>query len=255
MATCIWCKGVDVPPSEEHIIPEPLGCPDGFVLARGEVCKSCNNGLSHLDQAVIGEFDLLSFMAGVPRKKNRPPEIRGRGNLIATTERGDKEISINMERTPRPAHDGSTLGAFGKSPRNINAELRQYGTRGKTSFEVPFGQNPKFVRGIVKIAYSSLAYFLGAVTALQETLEPVRAFVRSGEGRRPILLMASSNTEYQNRAWAPYVSEHGHYAVTLRLAMVEFCVDLSPSLTLLPELEEQLKATQAMSGWTVLGRG
>lgn len=252
MTTCIWCKGVGLPSALEHIIPEPLGCPEGFVLSNGEVCRSCNNGLAHLDQAVVEDFDFLSFMAGVPRKKGRPPTIRSRGNVIGTTGPAGREISISMERYSVNAHDGSTLAPFGKSSRNIDATFERDGQMAKTSFSVPFGQNSKFLRGAVKIAFSSLAYFLGSDTALAENFDPIRCYVREGKGERRILLTSSTDDGYINRVWSPWKSESGDYAVTFRLACVEFCVDLSPRMDLLPELEQKMIQMYGKSGWTSL---
>jgi hypothetical protein len=39
--------------------------------------QACNNGLAHLDQAVIDDFDLFAFISGIPRKRGRPAQIRG----------------------------------------------------------------------------------------------------------------------------------------------------------------------------------
>lgn len=252
MATCIWCRGTNRPSAIEHIIPESLGCPEGFVLSDGIVCRRCNNGLAHLDQAVAEDFDFLSFMAGVPRKKKRRPEIRSRGNVVGTTGPTGVEFSINMERYPVKAHDGSRLAPFGGSGRNVNATFEHDGRRAKSSFSLPIGQNPKFIRGIVKIAFSSLAYFLGAATAHAENFDPVRVFVREGKGERPILLMSNPEGGYFNQVWPPYRSESGHYAVTFRLAVVEFCVDLSPTLGLYPLLKQKTIESYGQSGWTSL---
>jgi HNH endonuclease len=65
MLPCIWCTKLNASTAVEHIIPEALGCPNGFVLKDGAVCESCNNNLGHLDQAVLDEFDMLVFLAGV----------------------------------------------------------------------------------------------------------------------------------------------------------------------------------------------
>lgn len=79
MTKCIWCKRSDGLLSLEHVFPEGLGCPDGFVLRAGEVCKTCNNELAHLDQAVIDELDVIGYMNDVPCKRagNRRSEIEG----------------------------------------------------------------------------------------------------------------------------------------------------------------------------------
>ena len=252
MTNCIWCGATDGIPAVEHIIPEALGCPDSFVLSRGEVCKKCNNGMAHLDQAVIDDFDFPSFMAGVPRKNGRPPAVRSRGNVIATKDSDGSRISINMEPYPVEAHDGTELGKFGKSPRNIKASLKHDGPVGRVNFSTPIGQNPKFVRGIVKIAFSSLVYFLGLEVALQKHFDPVRAFVRCGQGVRRILLTANEDTQYRNEVWPPYRSQTGEYAVVVRLAAIEFFVDLSPELLLFPIFKEEAGAMYGKSGWSYL---
>lgn len=252
MPVCIWCKGVNASTAVEHIIPEALGCPEGFVLSDGTVCQSCNNGLAHLDQAVIEDFDILAFMNGVPRKKGRPPEIRSRGNMIGTRGPDGNEFSINMERYPVIAHEGTKLGAFGKSDRNIQASFKRDGQTAEISFSTSIGSKPKFVRGIAKIGLSTLAYFLGGELALSDDFDSVRKFVREGTGDRPVLLKLVTTGGYLNQAWPPYKSETGEYAVTFRLASIEFCVDLTPKSTLFPMLKEKAIEMYGESGWTYL---
>ena len=252
MTACIWCKSVNTSSAVEHIIPEALGCPERFVLSGGIVCQGCNSGLAHLDQAVIEDFDFLAYMAGVPRKKGRPSAIRSRGNVIGTRGPRGSEISINMERYPVQAHDGTRLGAFGGSDRNVPASFRREGQFAEISFSFPIGRKQKFVRGVVKIALSSLAYFLGGSVALSEDFDPVRAFVRTGTGDRAVLLMPSAGDGYRNQAWPPYRSRTGEYVVTFRLAVVEFCIDLSPKLTVFPMLKEVASEMYGQLGWTHL---
>lgn len=191
------------------------------------MCQACNNGLAHLDQALVDDFDLLAFMNNVPRKKGRPAQIRGRGNVIGTRGPAGPKISFNMNRYPVTGHDGTRLGAFGNSERNIRGLFEREGPFAKVSFSVPIGQNPKFVRGVVKIAFSSLAYFLGNDLAVSKDFDPVRAFVRKGVGDRPVLLMPSATRRYRHQVWPPYRFESGHYAVMFRLALIEFFVDLT----------------------------
>ena len=249
---CIWCKKENSSSDIEHIIPESFGCPPGFVLSEGAVCKSCNNGLAHLDQAVSDEFDVIAFWSDVPRKRGRLPEIRSRGNVVGTSGPGGKTFTFNMERFPVKAHDGTSLGAFGKSERNIQAAFERDGDLDKVSFSVPIGQGRKFIRGIVKIAFSSFAYFLGADNALAEDFDPIRRFVRRGKGSRSILLIPSQDTSYRNEAKPPFQSENGTYAVTFRLAAVEFCVDLSPDMTLFPMFKKKAVELYGNSGWAYL---
>lgn len=252
---CIWCKRENSDTAMEHIIPEALGCPYGFTLAGGLVCHRCNNGLAHLDRAVIDDFDITTFTANVPRKKGKSPVIRSRGNMIGTHGTGGPEISINMERHPVVAQNGTVLGAFGKSDRNINATLTQDGANAEIKFSVSIGENPKFVRGIFKIGFSSLVYFLGEGIAHSPMFDPIRDFVRHGTGKRFVLVRGSENVSFQNQAWAPYKSPSGYFASTFRLAAMEFFVDLSPDHSLLPKLKNLAMLTMGKTGWTWLPSG
>ena len=146
---CIRCKQSGKP-SIAHIIPEPLSCPDGFVLRDGAVCRSCNNKPGHLDQAVIDDFDLASFMYAIPRKCGRPAELRNRGNLLVTIGPNGAEISINSVAHPVTARDGSTLASSGNSKRNIVTIFERRDESGTISFSVEIGRNSKFVRGVTK---------------------------------------------------------------------------------------------------------
>jgi hypothetical protein len=249
MPTCIWCLTENAKPSVEHIIPEALGCPEGFVLTDGVVCKSCNNGLAHLDRAVVDDFDMVAFLANVPRKGGRPPTVRGRGNLVATMGNDGPKISVNMDPEKRVAHDGSPLGAFGQSKRNVKATVKRDGNTVDLSYSATVGENPKFVRGITKIAFSCFAYYEGSEAALSERFAPVRAFVRNGMGERPVLMMLSEDRQYRNEAWRPYKSENHEYSITFRLAVAEFLVDLSPRLSLNALFKKGLPSLYPEKNW------
>jgi hypothetical protein len=143
----------------------------------------------------------------------------------------------------------AALWVFGKSRRNIDATLTRDGNIGKLSFKTTVGEDPKFARGITKIAFSCFTYFMGAESALDENFDPVRAFVRNGVNQRPLLMMSSENPAYKNEAWPPYGSDSGVYCVTFRLAAAEFLVDLSPKLSLSSQLTEKLQQME-MRNWT-----
>lgn len=249
---CIWCKHENNDSTIEHIIPEALGCPPNFTLTDGLVCRSCNNGLAHLDQAVIADFDIPLFMSNVPRKRGKPPTIRTRGNMVGTRGTRGPEISINMERSSKLAHDGSNLGPYGKSDRNINASLLIKGRAAETKFSTPIGQNPKFVRGIVKIGFSSLVYFLGHEISQSTMFDPIRDFVSEGIGTRKILMIGCNDANFQNQAGPPHRSSSGYYISSFRLFAMEFVVDLSPALSLFPDLKQNAAKSFGTTGWTWL---
>lgn len=254
MSICIWCKRENTTTSIEHIIPEALGCPDDFILSDGLVCKKCNNGMGHLDRAVIDEFELLALMAGVPRKKGRRPKIQSRGNLRGTIGPDGYVLSINMEKHPVIAYDGQKLGAFGKSDRNVKASFVVDGDVATVSFATTLGANPKFVRGIVKIAFSSFAHFLFKYSEKHELVyseyfDPVRKFVLRGQGDRRLLLLDPGDKNYFNTVSQPFVTNSGEHFVHMRLTHLEFIVDLSPELACFYEFRKELQCKFGNNGW------
>lgn len=241
MNKCIWCKQEVGKQNLEHIIPEAIGCPENFHLV-GCICERCNNNLGHLDQAVIDDFDMLAFMAGVPRKKNRPPQVSSRGNLVAKHTNEGPTILINMENHPIQGKHGTHLGRFGNSKRNVKAEFEVDGPLAHIRFKTSIGENPKFVRGIYKIAFASLAYFIGANKTLDDKYDPIREFVLKGKGNRNLIFIPCEDTEYKHEVWPPYKLEaKEEYVITLRLARIEFTVDLTSNMSIFPQLLSQLK--------------
>lgn len=251
-SNCIWCLLPALGGHEEHIIPEVLGCPDGFILPGTVVCKGCNNGLAHLDTAVADEFDFLTFMAGIPRKKGKPPIISSRGNVHATVESTGPVYTFNMGSHAEVAHDGKTVSPFRGTERHIRATFQKDGPWGRVSFPVPFGQGKKFVHGLHKIALSSLTYFLGPDVARSEQFNAVRQFVRFNEGVRHVMVKDTNEKGYVNQAWAPYKSSSGDYVCIFRIAMIEFIVDLSESQSSLAMLEANAHELYGEGGWCVL---
>lgn len=122
MSVCIWCKNIIGSRTREHIIPEPLGNPADFML---ELCRPCNNSIGHLDQAVIDEFDIPIFNAGIPRKRGKPPIISNRGNVEGRVTPTGPEIHINMESHQVISPTGITIASFRGSNRNIKSIMKQ----------------------------------------------------------------------------------------------------------------------------------
>jgi len=251
MTYCIWCQQPSKTKAKEHIIPEALGCPDGFWLTNGEVCKSCNNRLAHLDQAVVDDFDILLFMNRIPRKKNRLPEVSNRGNILTKSNKNEPIFFINM--APRPiVIEGNYIGPYGKSKRNINATFEVRKSHACMSFSSTIGENPKFARGIVKIALSSLAYFINPNEILQPKYNQIRDFVIRNEADRKIFLGKTDDLKYKNQVWSPYKDKDGNFHIIMRLGVVEFIVDLSPDMTMIPILYDNAMKLYGEKGWTIL---
>lgn len=251
MQKCIWCLKDVVKENVEHIIPEALACPDRFHLV-GCICERCNNNLGHLDQSVADDFDIPLFMADVPRKKGRRPMVSNRGNAVAKHTDEGPIFLINMENHQVQGAHNTHLNKFGSSKRNIRADFKVDGKSATVKFTTTLGESPKFVRGIYKIAFSSLAYFIGAEEALNPKYNAVRDFVRKGKGDRKIILIASEDKNYRHEVWPPYKSEEtDEYAIAFRLGVVEFAVDLTPDMSLFPSLLSRL-ADSNIQNWSYL---
>ena len=252
MLRCIWCTKLNASTAVEHIIPEALGCPENFLLKDGAVCESCNNKLGHLDQAVLNEFDIFVFSAGVRGKRGRPPKINSRGNMFGAWEQSGPVIHINTGSAAVKTKGGEVLGAVGKSNRNIQANLQRSGNRGEVEFKIRLGESPKFVRGIMKIAFSSFAFFRPS-EVLADHFDSIRRFVTDGDGMRKIIWMAATDNKFTNQVRPPLRHESGdYYAISFRLARVDFVVDLSPEMRLFEILKQKAYELHGEKGWSWL---
>jgi hypothetical protein len=238
---CIFCKEKGKKGSIEHIIPEALGCPENLVLKNGEVCEDCNNGLGHLDDALINAFDLIRFQAKVPGKKGKLPTIISRGNFIAEYVDGEPKIYINPTNKPVKLKDGRVIGPSGKSKRNIDLKISIDGKMANVNMGFKIGEDPKAVRALFKIAYEYICFQFGESEVLQEKYDNIRSYIVTGSPKRKVVAITPDSSSYENRIWAPYISEEGYYSVALRIAVLEFMVDLSPEMTLFERFKKELE--------------
>jgi len=250
MSICIWCKKIINNPTREHIIPEALGNPVDFML---ELCRPCNNNLGHLDQAVIDQFDIPIFNAGVKRKKGKSPIISNRGNVVGRITSTGPEIHVNMENHNVISPDGIKIAPFRGTNRNIKIFVKQDNDNLEISLEFEiFTNRPKFVRGIYKIGFSSLAYFLGTEVAIRDEFDSIREFVLHGKGDRKILIQACTDTLYKNEVNQPLIRNENEYCVRLRLMCFEFLIDLSPNHSLFPIWVQLSRKLYGDDGWKCL---
>ena len=252
---CIWCKRPVRRANVEHILPEALGCPPGFVL-RDCVCMACNNGLGHVDQALLRQFEIIAFIHGIRRKGGRPPVINNWGAIRGHYGATGPEIFINAG--PR------TVEALGKnlhaaSPRNgIHAVMNDgphiVGQKSQIRFNQEFGREPKFRRAIYKVAFGSLAFHLGAAEALRDVYDPVRAFVRKGRGDFDVLMMSGGEMDASHYFCRPIVPE-GCTMPILDIAIfgVSFGLDLDPEQKGLTLMRFRL-TERDVQDWMILPR-
>jgi hypothetical protein len=240
MNCCVWCKQENNDTVEEHIIPDSLGCPRNLIFRNGEVCGSCNNQLAHIDQSLCADFEITKFMFGIPAKGGRHPAISSRGNLIGKYINGAPDLNVNMDRTPVTHHDGTRIGAYGKSPKNVMATFKKMGEQA----QITITQNGiinelKSIRAVHKIALESVAHFHGTAAALDCRFDPVRKYVLRGIGDRRILLMYPEDPKvYRHEVHIGADSEGIPCVALLRLACINVAVDLTPTQEAIPRFED-----------------
>jgi hypothetical protein len=176
---CIWC-GMLSESTLEHILPDSLGCPPQFVLEKG-VCKKCNNGLADLDGALLKQFEIVAFMAGVPKKGGRPPSIDTWAGIAARVGASGPEMHINAGPQSIEAF-GRKLNPISPAKGLSDHKFTADSGVGKVSFSQTFGDDPKFVRAIYKVAFSSFTFYQGIQAANNPLHDDVRAFVKHGKG-------------------------------------------------------------------------
>lgn len=137
-----------MPTSVEHVIPESLGCPDGFVLSNGEVCRKCNNKLGNVDQALLHEFEPMTFWNEIPRKKGKPPKVDSFPGLRAELVNGEKTFYLNMEKYPVNPHEGLTVPPRKANERHLEANIEKIGEMAKINFSFQVGKHKKFNRAL-----------------------------------------------------------------------------------------------------------
>jgi HNH endonuclease len=210
---CIFCLGTTGPfTSEEHVIPEALGNPD-WVLPKGYVCDTCNNGkLAKLDNALSSSpLFMYQRMLYLPYDKDgRLPEGR-MGRLMW---KRSSPTDLRMIAEP------------GTSPIKMEEELEDGWKR--FSFSESIGQ--KFdervlARALCKIALELVAADFGAQYACQERYNAVRSFILKGGNFRNKLLLRTKFTP-EARIEMQYMQVAQGTVVALNLYGMHFLLNL-----------------------------
>jgi len=253
---CIWCLTDSTDRDREHIFPEALGCPDHLMLPGTVVCKKCNNGLAHLDQVVVDDFDFLLVMHGVKRKRGLAPKVASRGNVYATNSSAGPQIFFNLDPVERMAPTGQRIGPFRGRTRDIRPHIQKRGrSLSSVEFDIPIGQDRKFARGLYKIALNSIAHMLGPDVARGEQFDWLREYVRHGGQRRSIMLTGAPDEKFRVAAFPPWKNADGDYAIELRIAFTNFLLDLSSDESLLPKFEQEAKLHFSKSEYSISPKG
>jgi hypothetical protein len=248
-APCIWCGAAKFKPSLEHILPEALGCPPGFILSN-DVCSKCNNGFGHLDRALLRQFELLTFLGNVPRKRGKPPSLDSWSSILGRYTKSGPELHINGGPGPAEAF-GRTLKPAQATKDLENLSFQAAGGLATVKFSQRFGDDPKFVRALYKVAFGLAVYWLGPAIASMPEMAAVKKFVRKGRGGFSAVLVGASSSQ-DHYFQPPYRGEDSSYlAVGMRIFGIDFVVDFDPQQRLTAKMKDLL-TVQGHQNWTIL---
>ncbi|EZP70644.1 hypothetical protein BV96_03320 [Sphingomonas paucimobilis] len=247
----MWCLKPIRKESEEHVLPDALGCPPHLVLRVG-VCMACNNGLGHVDQALIRQFEIIAFMHGVRRKKGKAPAINMWAPIKGRYVDGKPEIHLNagpqvVEANGRPLPAANATNGITK----VEFETPEVGQRATISFTQEMGREPKLARALLKVALGSVAIYWGLAEARDAKFNPVRAFVRKGVGSFDVL-MTNGRPGVTQHVSAPMLRPGDKLPlVEISLFGAAFIVDTDPAQSGLAGLREAFEQDGG-GGWTIL---
>lgn len=250
---CIWHKAESLDFDIAHIIPEALGCPEGLVFRDGEECRACNNRLAYVDRALVDSFDVFRFMLGQRTKKGELPKITSRPNLYAFWDKTGPIIDVNLEKFKVKTTSGRLLSPGKGKQGGVSGRITPHGVEAEIVLGVPVGHQPLLSRGLHKVALGSLVKLISHDHVLDPVYDPVRDFVSTGCGSREVLMLApQAGWTYRHVVGPVYTSSEGHIGLELVLCGFTFCIDLSPTQTVVPKLKEQLRLAYGDTGWTWL---
>ncbi|PZV36440.1 HNH endonuclease [Mesorhizobium kowhaii] len=248
-APCIWCGAAAFEPSLEHILPEALGCPPGFVLAT-DICSKCNNGFGHLDRALLRQFELMTFLGNVPRKRGRTPSLDSLSSIVGRYTEGGPELHINGGPGPAEAF-GKTLKPVQATKDFENLSFEAAGGLATIKFSQRFGDDPKFVRALYKIAFEVAVYWLGPGIASTPDMAAVKKFVRKGRGEFSAVLVGAFGSQ-DHYFEPPYRGDDTAYlAVGMRIFGIDFVTDFDPGQRLTAKMRDRL-TVHGHQNWTIL---
>lgn len=250
---CIWCGERRLVFSIEHVIPDALACPDWLTL-RDCVCAPCNTRLGRLDRALLKQFELLTVMKGVRRKRGKRPTIDNWPSVGGRVGPHGPEIFVNGGPEPMSAA-GRTLRPAHRSHGVSGISFVQDGAFGTMSFSMTFGDDPRFLRSIYKVAYSALAYFEGPSAALAPHCEAVRAFVKTGDGAFAAMMTDAVNPDSISIEPPRRKPDHPCLVIVISILGVSFLLDLAPHQDGLKELIAAAESGVMGPRWTVLPTG
>lgn len=251
-APCIWCGAKEYTPSLEHILPDSIGCPPGFLLEK-DMCKKYNNNLAHLDRAHLRQFELITFLGNIPRKGGKRPSLNSDASLQGRHTSAGPEIHLNGGRGTTTAF-GQTLKPLQATKKLGDLSFEINGNLATLNFSQRFGDDPKFVRALYKVGIEIAVFWLGPEGAHIPSPAAARKFVRKVRGSFGTLMISGKNSHEHHFA-PPFRSEEADILVVgMRIFGVDFVVDFDPMQRTIATLRQNLEDL-GEENWTILPPG
>ena len=237
---CIFCLKEVNEPSIEHIIPKSIGCPDGLLLEKGEVCRTCNSFLgTNVDSVVKTYFEPILVFNNL-RINNNQPKITGFRNLKVGVNGKKSTVYLNMSNNKTLLGDRIVPG-YSNQKRCVDGqidmkEIDNDKIKGTLKFSNKNLDIIKFKRGLYKIAYEifmlkNLKYYSINVEKIlkDKEIDNIRKFVRYGEGERKLLQIEDSNTKLETSLIHPNINKLNETdkVVIIRLIYFSFMMDFT----------------------------
>lgn len=203
-----------------------------------------------IDQALLKQFEIMTFIKGVRRKKGRAPTVEAWPSLRGRNKNGRPELSINA--------GPDNVDAWGKALKPARAshgiahlQFERDAHLGKVSFTQTFGDDPRFIRAIYKVAISSFVYHMGPELVRQTAFDAVRTFVKDGEGRFEAILINRAGCDLQEFMPPATNKDHSGWVVSFTIFGIQFIADLFHGQKALAKMTSML-VMEAHSNWTKL---
>jgi hypothetical protein len=232
---CIWCKEDFPKLSLEHGIPEGLACPRELEM-RDVACTKCNSDLSRVDRALVKQFESITVMYGVKRKKGRAPTINSWQSIRSEHRSDGPHIFINggpgiVESGGKPLRPPSK--ANGISNVWVKPETNQLG------YSQQFGNDSRFLPALYKIGLNLVAKQFGPAEAASAKYDHVRSFVRGESDAQPLTAALDRTTISGPVTETALITKTGQTYPAFRVTLlgVSFLIDLAPDQKSLHDIQ------------------
>lgn len=199
---CIYCKkSYPTKPHIAHIFPEGLVGKTDFVLAKGEVCSSCNHDTSILDKYLLNELGLINFYTGSGiTKKGKPKRINQRG-IVGVRDPNYPWLYINKSSVPKTTRDGSIVSPDKCQSLAVSTPVFKNDGTVSFSLRINIRTNKRFCRAITKIAFEGACFYFGHELCLEDRFDPIRSYILHGPSSRRFIMPKEQIIIPRNEPW------------------------------------------------------